>query len=128
MGSTLINSFEATGADAATVKANQADFDKQLSEALKAAGYPAKADPAQTNEFMLLVIPTILVIYVTMVCGPIAAWLVEMFPTRIRYTSMSPAYIGNGWFGGFRRPRPSPSWHSPATSTRARGTRWWWRP
>ena len=102
VGSTLINSFEATGADAATVKANQADFDKQLSEALKAAGYPAKADPAQTNEFMLLVILTILVIYVTMVYGPIAAWLVEMFPTRIRYTSMSlPYHIGNGWFGGF---------------------------
>lgn len=102
VGGTVINSFEATGADAATVKANQADFDKQLSEALKAAGYPAKADPAQTNEFMLLVILTILVIYVTMVYGPIAAWLVEMFPTRIRYTSMSlPYHIGNGWFGGF---------------------------
>ncbi len=102
VGGTVINSFEATGADAATVKANQADFDKQLSEALKAAGYPAKADPAQTNEFMLLVILTILVIYVTMVYGPMAAWLVEMFPTRIRYTSMSlPYHIGNGWFGGF---------------------------
>jgi len=51
---------------------------------------------------MLLVLLTILVIYVTMVYGPIAAWLVELFPTRIRYSSLSlPYHIGNGWFGGF---------------------------
>ena len=74
----------------------------QLKAALARAGYPEKADPARINKPMLLVLLTILVIYVTMVYGPIAAWLVELFPTRIRYTSMSlPYHIGNGWFGGF---------------------------
>jgi MFS family permease len=78
------------------------DFKKALTEAIKAAGYPAKADPAQINKPMVIAILTILVIYVTMVYGPIAAMLVELFPTRIRYTSMSlPYHIGNGWFGGF---------------------------
>ncbi|MBE3031900.1 MAG: MFS transporter, partial [Actinobacteria bacterium] len=82
-------------------KAKIADFKKQVSESLKAANYPAKADPAQMNTIMVLVILVILVIYVTMVYGPIAAMLVEMFPTRIRYSSMSlPYHIGNGWFGG----------------------------
>ena len=78
-------------------------YDKaKLAEAIKNAGYPAKADPAKVNHFGLLVLLTILVIYVTMVYGPIAAMLVELFPTRIRYTSMSlPYHIGNGWFGGF---------------------------
>ncbi len=65
------------------------------------AGYPAKADPAKVNWFMAELILFIMVIYVTMVYGPIAAFLVEMFPTKIRYTSMSlPYHIGNGWFGG----------------------------
>ena len=69
--------------------------------ALKAAGYPATADPAKVNWFMAELILVIMVIYVTMVYGPIAAFLVEMFPTKIRYTSMSlPYHIGNGWFGG----------------------------
>jgi len=78
-----------------------AAFKKSVSEAMNAAGYPSKADPAQMNTVMVLVLLVILVIYVTMVYGPIAAMLVEMFPTRIRYTSMSlPYHIGNGWFGG----------------------------
>jgi MFS family permease len=69
---------------------------------LKAAGYPEKADAAQINRPMAIAILTLLVIYVTMVYGPIAAMLVELFPARIRYTSMSlPYHIGNGWFGGF---------------------------
>ena len=72
-----------------------------MATALKAAGYPSKADPAKVDKFMVTVILTYLVILVTMVYGPIAAMLVEMFPTRIRYTSMSlPYHIGNGWFGG----------------------------
>ena len=72
-----------------------------LAKELKASGYPAKADPAKVDKFMVIVILTYLVILVTMVYGPIAAMLVEMFPTRIRYTSMSlPYHIGNGWFGG----------------------------
>jgi hypothetical protein len=66
------------------------------------AGYPEKADPQAINTGMMLLLLTILVIYVAMVYGPIAAWLVELFPTRIRYTSVSlPYHIGNGWFGGF---------------------------
>jgi MFS family permease len=69
--------------------------------ALTAAGYPAKADLSQVNWLMTELILVIMVIYVTMVYGPIAAFLVEMFPTKIRYTSMSlPYHIGNGWFGG----------------------------
>jgi hypothetical protein len=88
--------------DPAAFKAQSETFNADLKSALASAGYPAKADPAQINQGMLLLILTILVIYVTMVYGPIAAWLVELFPTRIRYTSMSlPYHIGNGWFGGF---------------------------
>jgi MFS family permease len=76
-------------------------FKKELSDSLKAAGYPPKADPAKMDKVKIVIILSILVIYVTMVYGPIAAMLVEMFPTRIRYTSMSlPYHIGNGWFGG----------------------------
>jgi len=74
---------------------------KKTEEALKAAGYKAGADKAQVNWFMTELILFIMVIYVTMVYGPIAAFLVELFPTNIRYTSMSlPYHIGNGWFGG----------------------------
>jgi len=72
-----------------------------LGAALKAANYPAKADMAKFDKGVVILILTYLVILVTMVYGPIAAMLVELFPTRIRYTSMSlPYHIGNGWFGG----------------------------
>jgi MFS family permease len=99
VGDTVIDTFDGRAADA---KEQGKAFEKSLSAALKAAGYPPKADPSQINWPMTVVILTILVIYVTMVYGPIAAMLVEMFPTRIRYTSMSlPYHIGNGWFGGF---------------------------
>jgi len=74
---------------------------KAWTAAFAKAGYPAKADPAKINWPLTLLILFIMVIYVTMVYGPIAAFLVEMFPTNIRYTSMSlPYHIGNGWFGG----------------------------
>ena len=77
-------------------------FQDQVTTALASAGYPAKADPAQINKPLVVAILFTLVLYVTMVYGPIAALLVELFPTRIRYTSMSlPYHIGNGWFGGF---------------------------
>ena len=79
-------------------------FKKEVGETLKAAGYPAKAKPIEAFSgqwFTVVGLLWILMIYVTMVYGPIAAMLVEMFPTRIRYTSMSlPYHIGNGWFGG----------------------------
>ncbi|APJ03055.1 MFS transporter [Silvanigrella aquatica] len=73
-----------------------------LDDALKKVGYPASANPAEINYVGVVILLIILVIFVTMVYGPIAAFLVELFPTRIRYTSMSfPYHIGNGWFGGF---------------------------
>jgi MFS family permease len=73
----------------------------KLTATLKALGYPATADPSAVNVGALILLVFIQVIYVTMVYGPIAAFLVELFPTRIRYTSMSlPYHIGNGWFGG----------------------------
>ena len=79
----------------------KADSEKKAAEALKAKGYPTAADPKNVNTGMVILLLTIMVIYVTMVYAPIAAYLVEMFPTRIRYTSMSlPYHIGNGWFGG----------------------------
>jgi MFS family permease len=82
-------------------KETEAALKKEVGGAIKAAGYPAKADVSQMNKPMMVLILFILVLYVTMVYGPIAAMLVEMFPTRIRYTSMSlPYHIGNGWFGG----------------------------
>ena len=77
-------------------------FQTAAANELKSVGYPEKADPAQINRPLTIAILTLLVIYVTMVYGPIAAMLVELFPARIRYTSMSlPYHIGNGWFGGF---------------------------
>ncbi len=77
-------------------------FQDQIKAALTEHGYPAKADPARMNLPLVIGILALLVILVTMVYGPIAAMLVELFPTRIRYTSMSlPYHIGNGWFGGF---------------------------
>jgi hypothetical protein len=75
--------------------------DKKLAAALKETGYPGPADKTKINYPMTLLILFIMLIYVTMVYGPIAAFLVELFPTKIRYTSMSlPYHIGNGWFGG----------------------------
>lgn len=75
--------------------------EKKATEVLKAGGYPNGADKSKVNYPMTLLILFIMLIYVTMVYGPIAAFLVELFPTRIRYTSMSlPYHIGNGWFGG----------------------------
>ena len=78
---------------------------KDLTAALHEAGYPPKADPEQVNKPVVVGLLFLLMLYVTMVYGPVAAALVEMFPARIRYTSMSlPYHIGNGWFGGFLPP------------------------
>jgi hypothetical protein len=88
-----------TGSDRKTAIAA---FQKQVKAALSGAGYPDKANPAAINKPMVVLILFILVLYVTMVYGPIAALLVELFPARIRYSAMSlPYHIGNGWFGGF---------------------------
>jgi MFS family permease len=101
IGETVIPSYTSKGISADEAKKKDAEFKKLVADDLKAAGYPTKADPAKVNTVMVIAILTYLVILVTMVYGPIAAMLVEMFPTRIRYTSMSlPYHIGNGWFGG----------------------------
>jgi len=101
IGDTEIPSYSSKGLSADQAKAKDAEFKKAIRDALNNAGYPAKADPNGINLPMVLFLLVILVIYVTMVYGPIAAMLVELFPTRIRYTSMSlPYHIGNGWFGG----------------------------
>jgi MFS family permease len=85
-----------------TISTQQPDFAKVLAAAIAKHGYPAKADLTKIDYFVTGVLLTILVIFVTMVYGPIAAWLVELFPTRIRYSGVSlPYHIGNGWFGGF---------------------------
>ena len=105
IGDKTIPSFEGGPLDPAAFKVQAADFGKAMSGEIKAAGYPPKADDAAMDKVMLWLLLSVLVIYVTMVYGPIAAMLVEMFPTRIRYTSMSlPYHIGNGWFGGFLPP------------------------
>ncbi len=101
IGQATIPSYSGKGIAGDELKAKDSAFKKAVSDTLKAEGYPAKADPAKMNKVMMIVILTYLVLLVTMVYGPIAAMLVEMFPTRIRYTSMSlPYHIGNGWFGG----------------------------
>ena len=101
IGETAISSYTAKGMPADDAKKKDAEFKKAVADDLKAAGYPTKADPAKMDKVMVTAILFYLVVLVTMVYGPIAAMLVELFPTRIRYTSMSlPYHIGNGWFGG----------------------------
>lgn len=98
----LLDSFPGNKLAKPEFKTANDSFTAQLKSALAKAGYPPKANMAEVNYPMVIALCTYLVILVTMVYGPIAAWLVELFPTRIRYTSMSlPYHIGNGWFGGF---------------------------
>ncbi|MFM8754383.1 MAG: MFS transporter [Phenylobacterium sp.] len=102
IGDTVISSVDGTGQSRQELAETRAAWTKVLGEALSEAGYPDRADPAQINKPLVVALLTLLVLYVTMVYGPVAAALVEMFPARIRYTSMSlPYHIGNGWFGGF---------------------------
>lgn len=112
IGSTEITSYDAKTLQGDAVKAVPAAFTKAVSDAVTQAGYPTATNPEivkaaglfdifRAQTFTLVAILTLLVLYVTMVYGPIAAALVELFPTRIRYTAMSlPYHIGNGWFGG----------------------------
>jgi len=97
-----VDSFAGNTLGKGEFKSANEDFGKRLHAALSTAGYPAKADLSRLDYPMVIALCTYLVLLVTMVYGPIAAWLVELFPTRIRYSSMSlPYHIGNGWFGGF---------------------------
>ena len=102
IGQAEIASFDGRSLTGKALADARAAWTKSLSATLAGAGYPAKADPARINKPLVVGLLTLLVLYVTMVYGPVAAALVEMFPARIRYTSMSlPYHIGNGWFGGF---------------------------
>jgi MFS family permease len=104
IGQEELESFDARAAGAERATRTTA-FNTAATSAIRAAGYPAAADPTAINLPRVIAILTLLVIYVTMVYGPIAALLVELFPTRIRYSGMSlPYHIGNGWFGGFLPP------------------------
>lgn len=106
VGTKSFDSVSGTGADPKAFATARAAFTTAVTAAVGEAGYPIKgADPAAINMPLLIVVLTYLAILVTMVYGPIAAALVELFPTRIRYTSMSlPYHIGNGWFGGLLPP------------------------
>jgi hypothetical protein len=105
VGEVVIPAFEGGGLKPADFAARSAAFEGRLDAALKSAGYPAKADPAAINYPMLLLLLVIPLIYSSMAYGPLAAWLVELFPPRIRYTSVSlPYHLGNGWVGGFVNP------------------------
>ena len=101
VGERAISSYSPKGLSPADAKARADVFKQSLAQTLSAAGYPTQADMTKLDKLTVIAILTYLVLLVTMVYGPIAAMLVEMFPTRIRYTSMSlPYHIGNGWFGG----------------------------
>jgi MFS family permease len=102
VGGVVVPSFDGRIVAAVDRRALLADFDRRMAEATRAAGYPERADPAKVNVPVVVLLLFVLALYVTMVYGPIAAWLVELFPARIRYTSLSlPYHVGNGWFGGF---------------------------
>ena len=101
VGQTVVESYEGAKLTGDAAKAAAGDFKKRLGAALKAAGYPEKADTKAIDTPKTLAILTLLVILVTMVYAPMAAALVELFPARIRYSAMSaPYHFGNGWFGG----------------------------
>ena len=102
VGDTTLTAPDPRTVTGAERKAAIAQFQGSAKKVLTAAGYPDKADPARINKPMVVLVLFVLVLYVTMVYGPIAALLVELFPARIRYSAMSlPYHIGNGWFGGF---------------------------
>jgi hypothetical protein len=105
IGGKEIAAFEGAGLGKADLTPKREAFEKQVSAAIEAAGYPASADKAQVDKPAVLALLTALVVLVAMSYGPIAAQLVELFPTRIRYTSVSlPYHIGYGWFGGLLPP------------------------
>ena len=105
IGEQVVLSFDGTSLSRVEFAARNRVLQSSLMQAIRDHGYPQRADPSQINYIMVLLLLFFLVLQVTMVYGPIAAMLVEMFPTRIRYTSMSvPYHIGNGWFGGFLPP------------------------
>jgi MFS family permease len=102
IGDQTFASFDGTSLSAADFRARSAEFNAKLKQLLADAGYPTQADPAAINYPMLFLLLVCIAIYGNLCYSSQAAWLVELFPARIRYTSMSlPYHIGNGWFGGF---------------------------
>lgn len=101
IGAAEVASLEGTGLDAPALKSARADVDGRIRAALTQAGYPAKADPAGVNLPAVFAILMVFIVAATAVYGPQAAALVELFPTRVRYTAMSLPYnVGTGWVGG----------------------------
>ncbi|MBV9053478.1 MAG: MFS transporter, partial [Hyphomicrobiales bacterium] len=102
IGDKELASFNGVGMTADEFAAKNKAFVDEVVKSVRAVGYPASANPNEINRPMVVLLLIVLMVYVGMVYGPIAAQLVELFPTRIRYTGMSlPYHIGNGWFGGF---------------------------
>lgn len=105
IGEKPVPAFAGGALDDKTFLAQKAVFVKAVTDGVRGSGYPASADPTKTDMPLLIACLVYLALLVTMVYGPIAAALVELFPTRIRYTAMSlPYHIGNGWFGGLLPP------------------------
>ena len=102
IGTATVASFDGQRLEKKAFTAAKTSWGKALTAELAKAGYPAKSDPAKMDKPKVVGLLFLLVLYVTMVYGPVAAALVEMFPAQVRYTSMSlPYHVGNGWFGGF---------------------------
>ena len=102
VGGATVAAFDGAKLRAEDFKARSAQFKEQLNGLLKTAGYPASADPEHIDYVMVFLLLWLMGVLGVMTYGPVAAWLVELFPPRIRYTSMSlPYHLGNGWFGGF---------------------------
>jgi hypothetical protein len=102
VGDIVLPSFDGRAVDKTALAKERAAWESEAGALLAAAGYPTTSDSATVNKPVVVAILAVLMIYVAMVYGPIAAMLVEMFPAAIRYTSMSlPYHLGNGWFGGF---------------------------
>ena len=102
IGSVTVAAFDGTTLSKEELKTRSAQFKQELSGVLKEAGYPASADPQRIDYAMVFLLLWVVGVLGVMTYGPVAAWLVELFPPRIRYTSMSlPYHLGNGWFGGF---------------------------
>ncbi len=105
VGGETIQSFEGHALPREDLPALQTAWRTRLGAALAKGGYPLSADSAAVNRPLVLAVLVALMLSVTMICGPIPAAVVEMYPARIRYTSMSlPYHLGNGWFGGFLPP------------------------
>jgi MFS family permease len=102
VGDKTFTAFDGTKLLPADFKARNTEFKEALLKELAAVGYPANAERAQINYLMVFLLLSVITFYGVLTYAPIASWLVELFPARIRYTSMSlPYHIGNGWFGGF---------------------------